>query len=377
MHRENNKLSLSSALILGLNAAVGAGIFSAPLALYRTAGPIGIASYLLATFLILTIGLAFTRLLSIYPSRSFLYDFPARWGGGFAGTLSLSLYTTGLVVALGLLGKIAGSLLVPISNIGTTNIWGSVILLIAALGSQLGTTWLTWGQYLLFGLTLLPMLLISVLGLRFGSYQNFLPLAPHGFANIAWALPIVVFGFFGFEAVPALFSRIHNPAKNSARAIVGTILITGSLYMLFVGSITYLLPAEAYATSSLSEALLYALPSHHWLVNIINWAIIITIAGTLYSMFPAITNLVSQVQRKVPVLFVRCVIPVCALGALWFAQNLGVLFNITALGIAGSYGMATLTLALQGTTKKPSDLVLGLAATAASAIVCLCAIVGL
>ncbi|HAU30041.1 TPA: hypothetical protein DCW54_00165 [Candidatus Dependentiae bacterium] len=377
MTGESEKLSLATALTVGLNAAVGAGVFSAPIALYRTAGPIGITAYLLTTVLILFIGLAFTKLLQKQKSTSFLYDFPALWGGKVAGTISLILYSSGLVVALGLLGKIAGELLALVSNCANPTLWGVALILATALGSQMGTAWLTWGQYILFLLTVIPMLIISTLGLRFGSLEKLFPVAPHGISSILWALPIVAFGFFGFEAIPALFSRIKNPEKNAARAIIATIVITGALYMLFVGSIFYLLPESAYQEQSLGAALLSVLIHYQWLVAIINWAIIITIAGTLYSMFPAITNLICQAQKMISQQITALIIPIGAIIIMVSANNVLTLFNLTALGIAGSYGMTTYALLTKSLKPTLSELLIGALGCIASLILCLCALMGL
>ncbi len=375
MYQEKEKLSLIAALAIGLNAAVGAGVFSAPLALYATAGPAGIIAYILATLLILIIGQAFTLLIRRFQPRSFFFDIPAQWGGEIAGTTTLLLYSAGLIVALGLLGKIAGSLLAITTPIAQPILWGSILLALTALGSQLGTSWLAWGQYVLFGLTIAPMIIVMLFSFLFGNTQNMIPFMPHGGSSIFSALPIVVFGFFGFEAIPALISQIQNPEKNSARAILGTILITGLIYLLFVGSIFYILPPSAYTAASLGSALVYALPQYYWLISIINWAIIITIAGTLYAMFPAIINLIGQAQKKLSTKIITILVPASAIIIMLAAQNILILFNLTALGIAGAYGLTSWTLVQKRKNRK--ELLVGSMACIAALILCICALQGL
>lgn len=374
---EEKKLGFASALIFGLNAAIGAGIFSAPLALHQKAGSIGILSYLLATILILLIGLTFSRLLKIYPSSSFLYDLPNLWGGKFAGRLSLYLYSGGLVVALGLLGGIAGTILSTLFHIGTPKIWSIVLLSLAALGSQKGTAWLAWGQYILFMLTIIPMALIIGLGFLHGAKAQLIPIAPHGWMSVLWSLPIVIFGFFGFESVPALLTKIKNPEKNTNKAIIGTIVITGVLYALFITSIFFLLEPQNYLSPSLGNALVQKLPLYGWIIQIIDWAIIITIVGTLYSMFPAVATILKQAHQGLSRSFTAYLAPALAILITLTATNINLLFNLTAICIASAFALTASTLFFKPEKNSPKDRLLGLMSTASSLIIIGCAIVGL
>ncbi len=379
MIQKNETINLPMALIIGLNAAIGAGIFTAPLPLHRIAGAAGIFSYLIVTAIILCIGLALTKLLRLHPTPAFFYDLPKLWGGRLAGLTATYLYSSGLVVALGLLGKIAGTLLSSLFPSFSPTIWTIILLCTTALSSQMGTSWLTWGQYILFFLTIAPMAIIAFLGFSFGHVSNFLPFAPNGISGILAGTPIVAFGFFGFEAIPALFTRIKNPEKNIVRAISGTILITGIVYLIFIASIFMLLPEQAYTNTSLGEALVSALPAYNWLIQTITWAIIITIAGTLYSMFPAISAILLQAHRNNnSILLEKSLItgiPITAIIVAISASNIGLLFNITAVGITGAFGLSILPLLTNMRTK--TDTFLGINALCACIILLSCAIIGI
>jgi amino acid transporter len=381
MINKNEKLSLPAALIIGLNAAIGAGVFTAPLPVHALAGPAGIFSYVIVTLLILCIGIALTQLLKKHPTSAFFYDLPCIWGGHKAGMFATYLYSAGLIMGLGLLGKIAGVFLAPLLPCLSPTMWTTLLLIGTALGSQISTAWLTWGQYVLFFLTIAPMILISGIGFTFGTVANLLPFTPQGIGGVFSATPIVAFGFFGFEAIPALFSRIQNPEKNITRAISGTILITGLVYILFITSIFFILPSAAFGTASLGQALVSVVPQYNWLIQMITWAIIITITGTLYSMFPAISSILIQAHKKQMSATKRTsiliAVPIIAIIVANNAYDIDFLFNLTAIGIIGAFACSIAPLLTSRKTDQIKNTALGTLAMSACVILLACALIGI
>src|SRR5690348_9372092 len=105
---QGQKLSLSAATIISMNAMIGAGIFTAPAVIASHAGPAGILTYFLVGFGIWAIGLSLARVAGYVSGPGSFYAYTYRWGGHTMALLASGLYIGGLVVAMGLLSKFAG-----------------------------------------------------------------------------------------------------------------------------------------------------------------------------------------------------------------------------------------------------------------------------
>lgn len=348
-HTQTNSMGLTMATILGLNAIIGAGIFGVPAALQHTAGPVGILTYGIVIAAVLAIAFGFAALTATKPTNCMFYTYTAAWAGHRGGIIATVSYVLGLAVALGLLATIAGGTLARYGTFFSAQQWGLLLLLALAGLNALGAVINKIGQVILLILTIAPLALITALCLAKAQPAHLLPFAPHGWLSIIRAIPIVAFGFFGFEAIPSLFTAIKDPQKNVPRAIVAAIVITGILYCTFVLSIMLGIPSALFdqAGAPLSQTLLRVFPEYHWLVAAIDWAIIITIAGTLHAMLWAISNLMVQTWHTIR----RTNIDVSfglALKLLTAAScvsciaitNIDQAFGLVALGIAGAFAAA-------------------------------------
>lgn len=343
MKNNQGTLGLSMATILGLNAVIGAGVFSYPAALAFTAGPAGLLTFCFVVCAVLAIALAMARMSLVYPAQSIFYDHAALWAGKTGGIINTGLYVLGLMTALALLARIAGNYLAQYAPVFSGTNWG-IILLLGITGLCLtGTRATKLWQLILIILTILPLVLITVLCSTRASISNLTPFAPHGLSGSIAAVKIVVFGFFGFEAVPALCGLIKDPRKNVSRAMILTVVITGVIYFVFIGSIMLALPQELFTDPKMpiSPLLLTLFPTQTWLIGCIDWAIIITIIGTLHSMLLAITALVSSAANTAnSTNFYRKTLALLSLitviGCITIT-NIGLSFSIVSLAISAAY----------------------------------------
>lgn len=386
MNKNQGTLGLSMATVLGLNAVIGAGIFSYPAALSFTAGPAGLLTFCFVVFAVLAIAIAMARMSLIYPAQSIFYDHAALWAGKTGGIITTLFYVAGLMTALALLARIAGSYLAQYASSLSSTAWGIVILLGIIGLSMTGTRATRLWQLILIVLTILPLIVITILCATRASLSNLTPFAPHGLLGTISAIKIVVFGFFGFEAVPALFGLIRDPQKNVPRAMILTVIITGIIYLAFMGSIMLALPQTVFTDPNLtlSPLLLSLFPAQKWLVSCLDWAIIITIIGTLHSMFLAITALVYNAYGKIittttspksyPVIMLLLGITII-LGCVTLT-NIGLGFSIVSLCIAGAY---TATLVPLVTVKNRNQLAYtktGYAGILACGLLFICGVLG-
>ena len=386
------KIGLSGAVILGMNALIGAGIFAVPAALQTTAGPIGMLTFVGVTITALFIALSLARVTLLHPEKGAFYQYARQWSGHVGGTFAACIYIIGLTIAMGLLTKIVGNYLVPYwqtftespflnitisDSAGITALWLLVLLNLAgAVLSQIG-------QVILIICTIVPLLAISFLCLTQAQISNLTPFAPYGLSGAFSAVKAVIFGFFGLESIPSLFTIIQDPKRTIPRALIVTVLLVGGLYLFFTASIMLALPPHLFTESDvpLSTVLLSVFPGYTWLVTFIDIAIIITIMGTLHSMIWAVSSLISDLSehlqntlsKQTSAILLGVGIMLCAL----FFESINLLFSLTALCICLAYIMAIMPLLIKEKGRSRSQIVIALGGIGSCILIISCAIEGI
>lgn len=354
-----SKINLTTAVIVCLNAMIGAGIFSVPSALGAHVGPAGLLTYLFVIVAIWCMGQSMARLAQIYPGEGSFYLYASRWGGHTLGLIAAGAYIFGLMIAMGLLMQIAGNYLhssfpsISATTLGTLALAALIVLNI--MGAKLTKV----GQLILIYCTLLPMVATIILCLSKGSLAHFIPFAPYGIMNIFTATRIVIFGFFGFEAAASLFHIVENPERNVPKAVKISIALVGLFYLTFAASIIYAVPFELLSSGKpLSDALLVLFPNYGWIVKVIHVAIIAAILGTVHSMIWSASELALAYAKKIQSKTLHRLIEkktinqrtgVLFIGAGIFAafsllHNLSLFFSITALAIITAFILSMIAL---------------------------------
>lgn len=282
----SEKIGLSTATIVGLNAMVGAGIFTFPAMLANGVGPAGILSFLFMSIACWFIGLSLGRVAQLYPQEGSFYTYVRPWAGHKGGIVASTLYLLGIVIAMGLLLQSAGTYLhhyIP----GTTPSTLSIIsLILLTIFNIIGVSLSTWGQQILFWATLFPIITTILVCIPHLSLSNLTPFCPQGPLSIFKATRIAAFSFFGFESAASLFSIIKDPEKNLPKVLSYSLLIVSALYITFITTLLLAIPSEILKThaGTLTGALQVILPNYGWLIESIHFASIAAILGTLHAM---------------------------------------------------------------------------------------------
>jgi len=103
MATEERKIGFRAAVIIAVNAMIGAGVLAMPAVLGRNVGPASIISFFIGIGAVLCIGLSLGRAAEIYPGRGWNYLYPSKWAGHRMGMLASSAYLIGVVIAMGFL----------------------------------------------------------------------------------------------------------------------------------------------------------------------------------------------------------------------------------------------------------------------------------
>jgi amino acid transporter len=354
------KIGVSTATIVGMNAMIGAGIFSIPATLAAHVGPAGILALIFVIISIWFMATSIARLAYLFPEEGSFYTYAKQWSGHIGGMLAVTSYLIGLLIAMGLLCRQAGIYLHTFIPFIDPYALGILVLVVLTLINMLGVRMSQAGQHVLIVCTVFPLLATTIMCLSKASIANILPFAPYGFTNVMKATRIVIFSFFGFECATSLFNIVENPAKNVPRALAYSILLVGIIYTLFIGSIIISTPSEYFINSSMriSEVLIKLFPHHQWIITLIDFSILSAIVGTIHSMIWSSGNLFKDIISKMHNATARKLISqgyisyknmVLFIGLPIFLsyillENINLFFYLTALFIVFAFVMSIITL---------------------------------
>lgn len=352
----SSKINLTTATIIGMNAMIGAGIFALPAKLATQVGPAGILAFLFVMIASSFMALSLARLTQLYPQEGSFYLYAKQWGGHAIGLVASGCYFIGLLIALGLLAQIAGGLLhhfIPGIN---AYILGIAIICMLTFLNMCGVKSSALSQRFIIACTLFPLIAVTLLCFAYGSITNLMPFAPYGWHSVLQSTRMVVFSFFGFECATTLVAIVDNPQKNLPRALIGSILLVGSLYLLFIAAIMYGVPSALFAGAQtpLPETLAQVFPQFPWLIKAIHLAMISAIMGAMHSIIWGASNLLVSIMHictphnhsacnlKQPkaALLVGSVILISYISF----HNLDLFFNLTAVFIVSAFILSFITL---------------------------------
>ena len=107
----SDKIGLYTATIVGVNAMVGAGIFTIPSVLAHDVGPAGILSFTLVAIGCWFIALSLGRVAQLFPQEGSFYTYSRPWAGHNGGIIASMFYLLGVIVAMGLMLQMSGQYL--------------------------------------------------------------------------------------------------------------------------------------------------------------------------------------------------------------------------------------------------------------------------
>jgi amino acid transporter len=347
MATADNKIGLLTATTIGINAMLGAGIFLLPRKMALLCGPAGILTTLCVATAVWFIGYCIARVATNIPGEGSFYLYIKQWGGHKLGLLISTLYIVGLMIAIGL--------------------WALVIALNMS-GAHLSSI----GQRILICTTVIPLILITILCFSKAHMSYLIPFAPYGYKNVILASRLIIFSFFGFEAIAALVGHLHNPQRTMPRALMFAIAIVGILYICFLSSFFLSIPLDIFAsTTTVPQALAYLFPQSTWLLELINFAILSALTGCAHSIVWSVSNLVvsliktcnntlGTVARINPGYFQKYAVMLVGLGILtsFILLSGDQFFYFTALFVVTAYAATIITLLTIKKERTPTNLII-------------------
>ncbi len=362
--QKTEKIGLTTAIIVGMNAMIGAGIFSMTSSLASGVGPASMLSYLFAFFAVWFIAQSVARAAYLWPQEGSFYTYARQWGGHTLGLFAAGAYIFGFLIAMALLCKIAGGYLHSVfPTISSQNLGLMTLGFLIAL-NVMGMALSQIGQYILIIFTVFSLLATTGLCLTKINFANLTPFMPYGPWSILQGTRIAIFGLFGFECIASLFNIVENPEKNVPKALQYSLLLVGLIYFLFISSIILSIPLSVFTSNSnvtIPQALQTLFPDNQFIVHLITFSILSAIIGPIHSMIwsgselvvsyfkffksPCIKNMVSCniITQKNSVLLCGLIMLICFMNI----TNLDLFFTLTALGLIFAFITTMMALLFQ------------------------------
>jgi len=288
------KIGVGTATIIGMNAMIGAGIFTAPNALASNVGPAGILAYLFVVVAVWFMGLSLARVAQLFPEEGAFYAYVKPLAGHTAGLLANVSFLLGPSIAMGLLVSKAGDYLHPFVPWVEARTLGLAILVVLVALNMHGVTLSKLGQRILIACTIFPLITTIAICLSQADWNNLIPFAPYGARNVLAATRVVIFGFFGFECIPFIFKSIDDPGRNVPRAMSYAVGIVGILYLVFIASLILAIPQSYFGSPDyplLTDMLAAVFPGNSVLIGAVHISILSAMLGTIHSMIWGMSSL--------------------------------------------------------------------------------------
>lgn len=277
-HRQQTSLPISNQLkpslhwfhliALGVGAIVGSGILTLIGVGAEKAGPAVIFSFVIAGVVCACAAQAYAEMATLMPQAGGAYSYSYRMLGELAGwivgwslILEYSLVVSAVAVGWsGYAGPILREVLAIPSALmagpeagGLINLPAVVIIAIVAGLLIRGTQESASLNAALVVLKLLALLLFVALAGGHFDVGNLQPMMPFGFAKtigadgvergVMVAAAIIFFAFYGFDAIATAAEECHNPERDLAIGIVGSMLVCVAIYIAValsaLGSVSY------------------------------------------------------------------------------------------------------------------------------------------
>ena len=228
-------IGLFGAVMIGIGAMMGPGIFALPGEVAHMVGPLGILVYLVMGLLTVFTALNYSELGAAIPLAGGGYSFTSRtlpkplafltgWFFWIGNTLACAMYA--LIFALTM----------------RAYFWPDVSIVLLALATTLVFTAINiWGMseairvITVMNLVELAVLMgVAALGAAHIEAPNLEPLAPLGWGPFVPAMALIYISYVGFELITVASEEIIAPGKTIPRAILITLAVATLIYVFVV-----------------------------------------------------------------------------------------------------------------------------------------------
>lgn len=290
------RLSLPDAVIIGLGAMIGAGIFAAPGPAAAAAGSWMLAGLVLASVVAYANATSSAQLAALYPEAGGTYVYARYRLGGYWGFLAGWSFVVGKTASLSAMALTLGSYVSAdwARPIGI----GAVVALTAVnyLGVQ-KTALLTR----IIVAVVVTVLAVAVAGIALGGaagLDNLTAGAPRGVWGVLRSGGLLFFAFAGYARLATLGEEVRDPQVTIPRAIPLALGIVVAVYAVVLGAALLAAGPEVLAASP--APLVDAVEAGAWsaVAPVVRVGAAVAAAGVLLSLLAGISRTALSMARR-------------------------------------------------------------------------------
>lgn len=235
MDNSTKKISLWSAVGIGVGAMIGAGIFALIGQAGSIAGKAVYISFIIGAMVAAISGYSLAKLGATYPAAGGIVEYVVQAFGTniFTGGISVMLYLSS-IIALALLSKAFGSYAAALFSVKDSllfvNIFSLASVFILGTIHFIGLKKVVKFENFATILTILILISFAVAGLWHMKPELMAPNLYPTPNNIFYSIAITFFSYEGFRIITNTAEDVPNPGKTVPRAIFISILITMTIY---------------------------------------------------------------------------------------------------------------------------------------------------
>ncbi len=223
------------AVMIGIGAMMGPGIFALPSIVAESAGPLGIIAYLAMGLLTLFTALSYSELGAALPIAGGGYSFTSRtlprpvafltgWFFWIGNTLACSLYVVIFAYTIKnyFFPDISVLLIVLVTTLffTLTNLRGQAEALLVITIMNI--------------IELVVLVGVGILGAFYVEPTNLEPFTPYGLDPLIPTMGLIYISYVGFDLITVAAEEIVDPARNIPRAILITLWVGIVIYVLLL-----------------------------------------------------------------------------------------------------------------------------------------------
>ncbi|WNS75799.1 amino acid permease [Bacillus sp. DTU_2020_1000418_1_SI_GHA_SEK_038] len=301
--------------MLGVGAIIGTGVFVLTgVAAAKYAGPALILSFIIAGLACAFAALCYSEFASMIPASGSAYTYSyVAFGELFAWILGWDLVLEyGLAssaVASGWSGYFQGLLSgfgihLPMAfTYAFDSTKGTIIDLPAVIIVFLVTLLLSRGvkesakfNAIMVVVKVAVVLLFIIIGVWYVEPANWTPFMPFGFSGVVTGAAVVVFAYFGFDAVSTAAEEVKNPQRNLPIGIISSLAVCTILYIAVSLVLTGIVP---YDLLNVKDPVAFGLQfiDQDWAAGFISLGAIVGITTVLIVMMFGQTRLFYSISR--------------------------------------------------------------------------------
>jgi amino acid efflux transporter len=226
-------LSTRSTTALYVGAVLGPGVLLLPALAARIAGPASVLAWAGLLALSVPLAITFAALGVRWPEAGGTASYVKAAFGARAGRATGWWFLTGVSIGAPAVSLIGGFYVAELIGGGRTTATIAAIAMIGGvlLANARGVHTTARLQLGLAGLLAAMLLVAFLTALPHSHGENWKPFAPHGWSAVGSAASVLMFAFFGWEAVSHLAGELRDPQRQLPRAIASALVIVAVLYL--------------------------------------------------------------------------------------------------------------------------------------------------